>query len=92
MVLHQEVNVVETVHQTMFLITIDVKVLAAACGLIGNGLIRQIDGHRRLRIFPDALEQLCEEVLTHLYGQHEIVQLVVLVDVGEEAADGTFTT
>ena len=33
------------------------------------------------------LEQFLEECLAHLYRQHEIIQFIVFVDIGEEAAD-----
>jgi len=42
---------------------------------------------RNVAVFADAVEQLLQERLAHHHGQDEVVQLVVLVDVGEERAD-----
>ena len=79
MILYQEVDIVETVHQTMLLIAVDIEMLLTACSLVGHRLLRQIDLYLCLRIGLDALEQLSEETFADLYRQYEIVQFVVLV-------------
>ena len=71
----------------MLLIAVDVEMLAATCGLVGDCLIRKIHLHLRLRIMLDAGKELCQEVVAHLHGQHEIVQFVVFVDISEKRAD-----
>ena len=85
-VFHQKVDVVQAVHQAMLLVGIDFEVFAAACGSIGDGLCGQVYGHLRLRIGGNGVEQFLQEVRRDDHRQHEVVELVVLVDIGKEAA------
>ena len=54
---------------------------------VGHRLVGHIDPHLGLRVSLDAGEEFCQEFITHHYWQHEVVQLVVLVDVGKERGD-----
>ena len=71
----------------MLLVAIDFKVLALAGSKIGHGLVRKINLYLCLMILVDALEKFLQEFLAYHYWQHEVVQLVVLVDISEERAD-----
>ena len=71
----------------MLLVGIDVKMLAAARGLVRDGLRRQVDFHQRPGVRKDTVEQLAEKIRADHDRQHEVVQLIVLVDVRKEAAD-----
>ena len=86
-VLYQEVDIVQAVHQTMLLVGIDFKLLGFAGRLVGDGLFRQINLHLCLRVGIDGIEQLLKERFADDHRQHEVVQFVVLVDVGKETAD-----
>ena len=87
LVLHQEVDVVQSVHQAMLLVGVDFKGLATTRCLVGHGLGGQIHFHLGFGIGGDAFEQFLQKALAHHNGQHEVVQLVVLVDIGKEAGD-----
>ena len=86
-VLEKEVDVIEPVHQTVFLVTVDFKVLALTSGEVGDPLVGQVHLHFHLWIVMDALEKFGEEGFRHHDWQHEIVEFVVLVDVGEKGTD-----
>ncbi len=51
----------------------------------GNGLRREVDAHLRCGVFLDFGKQMVEEILADGNGQHEVVELVVFMDVGKEA-------
>ena len=85
LVLDEEVDVVQAVHQAVFLVGVDFEMLAPACGLVRDGLAGEVNFDFCLRVSLDAGEELLEERLAHDYGKDEVVQLIVLVDVCEEA-------
>ena len=87
MILYEEIDVVESVHQTVLLVAVDVEVFASACGFVGDDLIGEIDFYLHLRVLADALEEFGEEGLAHHHRQYEVVEFVVLVDIGEKGAD-----
>ena len=87
LVLHQEVDVVKTVHQAMLLVAVDVEVLRVACGFVGDRLPGQIHLDLGLRVVLDALEEFSKEYLAHLDREHEVIELVVLMDIGKERRD-----
>ena len=71
----------------MLLVAIDVELLRTASGLVGHRLVGQVDLYFGLRILFDAVEELSQKVLADDDGQHEVVELVVLVDISKERAD-----
>ena len=68
----------------MLLVGVDFKLLAAPGGQIGHGLVGQVHPDLRLVVGLDALEKFFKKVFGHHHWQHEIVEFVVLVDVGKE--------
>ncbi len=78
------VDVIEAIHKAVLLVAVDVELLALARGLVGDGLIRQVDFYLHLGVGLDAVKKLGEETLRDNHGKYEIVELVVLVDVSEE--------
>ena len=70
----------------MLLVGVDFEGLAVARGLIGDGLGGEINGNERSGIGLDGCEKLAEERLADDDGEDKVVELVVLVDVGKEAA------
>ena len=68
----------------MFLVSIYLEMLAVACGEVCDGLVGQVDTYLSLMVTVDALEEFLEERLANHHRQNEIVELVVLVDVGKE--------
>lgn len=87
LVLQQEVDVVQSLHEAMLLEMADVENLALAVCQIGDRLTGQIDTHLRSMVLRYAVEQLLQERLADLYGQDKIVEFVVLVNVGKERTD-----
>ena len=83
----QVVDVIETVYQTVFFVGVDVEVLALARGLVGDGLGGQVDFDFCCRIGIDRVEKLGQERFAYDNRKDEVIQLVVFVDVGKEAAD-----
>ena len=59
---HQKIDVVETIHQAVLLVAIDVELLRTASGLVGHRLVGQVDLYFGLRILLDAVEELSKEV------------------------------
>ena len=86
-ILNQEVDVIQTIHQTMLLVGIDLESLATSGCLVGHFLFGKIYFHFRLRISSNTAEQLLQELFAHHYRQYEVVQLVVLVDIRKETGD-----
>lgn len=78
------VDVIEAIHKAVLLVAVDVELLALARGLVGDGLIGQVDFYLHLGVGLDAVKQLGEETLRDNHGKYEIVELVVLMDVSEE--------
>ena len=70
----------------MFLVAIDLKMFALACGFVCNRLVRQVNLHLCLMVLGNALEQLFKERFRNHYWQNKVVEFVVLVNVGKEAA------
>ena len=71
----------------MLLVGIDFERLTAARGFVGDSLGWQIYFDFHLRVFIDAIEQLLQEGFAHHDRQDKVVQFIVLVDIGKEAAD-----
>lgn len=86
-VLHEEVDIVETILQTMLLISVYLEMLTLTGSKVCDRLVRQIDTHLRFVVFIDAVEELFEERLRDDNRQYKVVELVVLVDVSEERTD-----
>ena len=59
--------------------------LALSCRLIGYSLFWQIHFHLCLRIGIDRIEQFFQERLAHHYRKHEVIQLIVFMDISKEA-------
>ena len=56
-ILNQEVDVIQTIHQTMLLVGIDLESLATSGCLVGHFLFGKIHFHFRLRISSNTAEQ-----------------------------------
>ena len=87
MILNKEINVIQTIDKTMFLICIDLECLTMTSREVSDSLIGEIDFHLCLRIILNTLEEFAKELLTYLYWQNEIIQFVVLVNISKETAD-----
>ena len=61
-ILYQEIDVVESIHQTMLLVAVDVELLRAACSLIGYTLVGQVDLHFCLGIVLNCQKQFLQEI------------------------------
>ena len=85
-ILYKEIYIVQSVHQAVFLVGIDFKMLALARGLVGNGLFGQVHFHFRFGIGENRVEKFFQERFAHHHGKHEIIQFVVLMDIRKEAA------
>ena len=85
-VFQEEVDVVQPVHEAILLVAVDVEVFTAARGGVRDGLCGQVDDDFGLGIRLDGSKELGEERFAHHDGQDEIVQLIILVNVGKEAA------
>jgi hypothetical protein len=57
-ILYKEIYIVQSVHQAVFLVGIDFKMLALARGLVGNGLFGQVHFHFRFGIGKNRVEKL----------------------------------
>ena len=86
-VLHEEVDIVQSVLQTMFLITVYLEMLTVPGGKVCDGLVGQINAHLCLVVFVDAVEEFFEESLRDDDRQHKVVELIVLVDIRKERTD-----
>ena len=83
----QVVDVVVSVEQTGFFIIVDVESFGCSrCGQ-ANGLRGQVYLNNSGRIFLDGVKNLLKERLADGDRQQEIIQGIVLKDIGEEAAD-----
>ena len=71
----------------MLLVGINFEGLATARCLVGHGLGGQVHFHLSLGVGSDAFEQFLQETFAHHDGKHEVVQFVVLVNIGKEAGD-----
>ena len=71
----------------MLLVGVDVEAFATAGGKVGDSLIGQVHTYLGFGIGGDGVEEFLQEAFAHHNREHEVVQLVLLVDVGEEAAD-----
>ena len=58
---HEEVDVVQSVHQTMLLVAVDIKVLKMARREIGNRLVGQINLDLSIRIVLNSRKQFRQE-------------------------------
>ncbi len=90
----QVVDVVVSVEQTGFFIIVDLESFGCPPGLVpviagrqADGLSGQVDLDDRGGVFLDGGEDLLQECLADGYRQQEIIQGIVLKDIGEEAAD-----
>ena len=84
LVFYKEIDVVQPVHQTMLLVGIDFEGFRLACRLVGNGLGRKVYFYFRLRVGKDRVEQFFQEPFAYHHRKHEIIQFVILVDIGKE--------
>lgn len=86
-VLDQEIDIVQTILQTMFLITIYLEMLTVTISKVRDSLIGEIHTHLCLVVLVDAVEEFFEERLRDDDGQYKVVELIVLMDISEERAD-----
>jgi len=67
------IDIVKSIHQTIFLVGIDFKMFAFASRLVGDGLHRKVHFDFRLRVGIDRLEQITQKGFTYHNRQNEIV-------------------
>ncbi len=83
LVFQKEVDVIETVLQAVFLIAVYLKLLAVARCLVKDGLVGQVNRNDGLWVLLSGRAQLGLELGCDDNGQHEAVEQVVAVYVGE---------
>ena len=71
----------------MLFVAVDVEMFTAARSLVSDRLVGEIYLDLHLRIVPDTLEHFGEEFLCHLYGQYEVIEFIILMDIGKERTD-----
>ena len=76
-----------SLHQTLFLVSVNGEGFAASGGIVGKGLVFEVHGELGVRIFGHGVEDFGQEFGGHLNRQQAVVQGVVAEDVGKEAAD-----
>ena len=81
---YQEIDIVEAVHQTVLLVGVNVEMLAPASSHIGDSLVRQVDLNLGLGVVLNGQKQFGQEGLADLHRQYEVVEFVILVDVGKK--------
>ena len=64
-ILQQKIYVVQRIHQTILLVTVDFECLAMACGKVGDGLIGYVHLYFCLRVSGYGVEQFLLEVLAY---------------------------
>jgi hypothetical protein len=77
-VLDEEIDIVQTILQTMLLITIDFEMLTVTSGQIRDRLVRQIHTHLRLVVFVDAVEELFQESSDTTTGSTKLLSSLFL--------------
>ena len=87
MIGNKKIDVIKTIHKTMFLVGIDFEGLRATRSQIGDGLLWQVDSDLRCVVVGNGLEEFLQEGLTHDHGKYEVVEFVVLVYIGKERTD-----
>ena len=86
-ILYQEIDVIQAIHQAMFLVGIDFESLTFACCLVNDCLFRQVHHYLRFRIGGNGIKQFFQERFAHHYRQYEIIQFIILVNICKETAD-----
>ena len=71
----------------MLLIAVDLEMLLSARSLVGHCLLGQVNLDFGLGVVLDALEEFSQKRLADHHRQHEVVQLIVFVNIGKERAD-----
>ena len=81
------IDVIVPIEEAGFFIVVDVEFFGVAGRGQADGLGGQIDCDDGLRIFFDGGEDFLKEGIADSDGEQEVVERVILKDVGEEAAD-----
>ena len=68
----------------MFLVTVNIEVLRMARREIGDRLVGQVYFNFCIGIILNGRKQFRQKAFAYLYGQHKIIELVVLVDICKE--------
>ena len=58
-----------------------------ACSLVSNGLFGKIHLHFHFRVSIDRVEQFLKKSFCNDYRKHEVIQLVILVNICKETRD-----
>ena len=82
----QEVYVIVGVHQAILLVPVEFKLLGAPSCVVRYALVGHVNGKHCLRILGNSGKDLSQEILGHYHGEHEVVEFVLLVNVGKETA------
>lgn len=67
----------------MLLVAVYLKMLTSTRGEVGHRLFWQVNLYLNRMVFVDTGKQLTEEIFRHYDRKHEVVKLIVLVDVSE---------
>ena len=85
-VFQEEVDVIEGIFKTIFLVAVDIEMLLEVAGRIGDGLVGEVNHHVHLRISLDVGKELLKEGFTDHNWKDEVIEFVLLVDIGKETA------
>ena len=85
-VFQEEVDVIEGIFKTVFLIAIDIEMLLEVAGRVGDDLVWEVNHHVHLRIGLDVGKELLKEGFADHNWKDEVIEFVLLVDIGKETA------
>lgn len=77
-------NIIDTFEKAMLFVGIDIEMFLLAGSVVCHCLGRKIHRHLHIRILRYACEEISEETFAHCHRKHEIVQFIVLVNVGKK--------
>ena len=85
-VFQEEVDVIEGIFKTIFLVAVDVEMFLEVAGRVGDGLVWEVNHHVHLRIGLDIGKELLKEGFADHNWKDEVIEFVLLVDIGKETA------
>lgn len=91
-IFQEEVDIIEGIFKTVFLIAVDVEMLLEVAGRVGDGLIWEVNHHVHLRIGLDVGKELLKEGFADHNWKDEVIEFVLLMDIGKETAHNNAET
>ena len=85
-VFQEKVDVIEGIFKTIFLVAVDVEMLLEVAGRVVDGLVWEVNHHVHLRIGLDVGKELLKEGFADHNWKDEVIEFVLLVDIGKETA------